>query len=426
MVYISLKALTAGLIAALVVLAGFSGYAQLNLSNLQTKYSSLSRTHTQLMSKYGELKANHSILIKKYKELQVSYEELLSKYRWLEANYTALTAQHKALISSYQGLNGTASKLRAWLVGNISEFTALVNQYKKEVNDLSSKNMELKKELSNYELWLEENITHYEGVISNLSNELSSYGKYVNEVNTYAALDAVNQSSRDAFLKEALTSVSNLSEAFGTTDLIPNVFRWVLTNTYSQRDPYIPTYYWGLLASIWKLPNQTVDNEGGDCEDLALLTYAILKDKGVKVWLLEWLNGTNPGHAGVVAKYGGSWYVIDPAGEWLNGNTLYLRMDVKDNSGKSWTIWLSMLDLTPYEKYWLIHNDLAKIMWYDLIKDDEVSNPVLPRYGSLQEVLTAWLNYWGHGFTGYKLIDVGLLKEFSTLNDLINYLQTHT
>ena len=441
-----LKASTAGLVVVLVILACFSCYAQLKLSDLRVKYESLSRTHAQLMSKYESLQANHSNLLDRYAELKGNYSKLieehkalLSKYQSLSSNYESLRTKYGKLSSNYTALKNTfnelqsklrelsetASKLRAWLAGNVSELTALVNHYKEEVSNLSSKNLELMNELSRYRSWLESNITYYEGVVANLSRELSNYEEYVSEVNTYVSLTTVNQSVRDAFLREALVAASNISASFGNVNLIPNVFKWVLTNTYYQRDPYIPTYYWGLSDNIWKLPNQTVKEEGGDCEDLALLTYAILKNKGVKAWLILWYSETS-GHAAVLAKYGGNWYVIDPAGEWLNGNTLYLRMYVEDSSGRSWIIWINMLVLEPEQKQWLIHNKFAKIVWYDLVNDKEESNPNLPRYGNLQETLTAWLNYWGRTYKGFKLMDIGLLKDFNTINDLINYLQTHT
>jgi len=83
------------------------------------------------------------------------------------------------------------------------------------------------------------------------------------------------------------------------------------------------------------LPNETVELGGGDCEDLALLAYSLLKAyplPGERVYLVVWW-GPSVGHSAVTVKSPeGIYYILDPAGDYLNSYIALLEMIVENTT----------------------------------------------------------------------------------------------
>jgi len=122
----------------------------------------------------------------------------------------------------------------------------------------------------------------------------------------------------------------------------------------------------------------------------------------------------------VIAESGNSWYVIDPAGNWLNGYGIRPKIDVVDTEGKEWWIWLEPLNIELSEKHWLLTNKLAIVVWWDYRNNDEIAQPALTE-ADLNLLLSEWLEYWNNWYTEYRIIDIGLFKEFNNITELAKY-----
>jgi predicted nucleic acid-binding Zn-ribbon protein len=297
-------ALTMILILILVISIAYAAHAYNELSTLKNKYSSLSDKYQELRKTHNSLKSNLTRINQSYGYLQKSYEEIAGNYSSLQQNYTKLLNDYNNLKEKLSRCNATVDKLQTWLIGNTTECNRLIEKYTAEIVNLTEENKELSRKLGIYESWLRENSTEYE-------HSMNNYTKYINEIYTIASLTTVNQSERDQYLQEALVSAENLTSTFSSSgeELLIDLFKWTQLNLYYQNDPYIPVYNYGKFNNLWKLPNETILNQGGDCEDFALLVYSVLKDDGYKAWLIFWENETTGGHTAVITEVNGRWYI---------------------------------------------------------------------------------------------------------------------
>ena len=344
----------------------------------------------------------------------LAYNNFTQEYEGLRINYSLLKHEYRDLKAA-----------EAALFKNYQETEFKYNELKEEYNELVTANKELFANLTALKEWLESNVTKYEGIIKKLNDSLSNYEEYVSEVNVYTSLTTVNQSLRNYFLNEALNSIRPYLKRFSSfskESLVIKLYEWVMNNTYYQKDPYVPTYSWGLYDNIWKLPNQTLMQEGGDCEDLALLIYAALKNYGIKAWLIFWWNGSEGGHTAAIAKYGGKWYLIDPVKNWLNGYSYYLRMRLSKGS-KEVNALIQPLWLNPTLKKWLINDGLANPLWVNSSLGSVIQVKQINGVSDLGSLIESWLSAWGNKFTNYSIMDVGIYKEFSNVSELIDYLR---
>ena len=363
---INLKALIAFLTISLIIVSAYSFTLYLNLKKVRENYGNLLLSYHNFTQQYKALRINYSLLRHKYQDLKSYITALLNKYWNLSNEY---------------------------------------NDLKEEYTELSSINRKL---FANLSL---------------LRRSLSRYIRYVDEVNLYTSLTTVNHALRDEFLKEAIASIKPYLKGLSSQSnesLITRLYKWVMLSTYYQNDPYVPTYSWGLYDNIWRLPNQTLMQEGGDCEDLALLIYAALKNYGIKAWLIFWWNGSEGGHTATIAKYDGKWYIIDPVKNWLNGYSYYLRIRFSEGS-KEVNALIQPLWINPTLKKWLINDGLAAPLWVNssgsIILVKEING-----VSGLGSLIEGWLGLWGSKFTNYSIMDVGIYKEFSNVSELVNYL----
>ena len=211
-------------------------------------------------------------------------------------------------------------------------------------------------------------------------------------------------------------------------DRFKRLYNWIYWNLYYEYDPYIPTNTSYLKASFndfWKMPNETIATYGGDCEDLALLVYSVLKDKGYETYLLGWYTDVS-GHMAVLVKYNDNWFIVDPAGNWLNGYQEYFKIRIYVDSKNYMVVYLNPIHLSPMLKAPII-GTIAHPVWYDAVTGEEVESINLPRYTSLKQLLTDWKNYCKGDslipIVEYMLIDMGLNKKFNTIDELVEYLE---
>jgi len=424
------RTLTTILAVALILTALYAGYSYYKLTSIQKDYNLLSTKYHVLEKSHSSLKSNYTQVIQNYREIEEEYSNLTEEHYVLQQNYTELSKYNGKLRRKLLECNNTANRLQTWLTGNATKCNQLIEQYTAEIINLTKENKDLSVKIEEYENWLETNSTLYKESMANLTQRVNNYTRYIEEMYTIVSLTSANQTERDEFLAEALASAEQFSANFSSTneELLIELFKWIQLNTYYQYDPYIPLYEYGKYPNIWKLPNETIAEKGGDCEDLALLVYSVLKDKGIQAWLIFWENGTSGGHVSVLAKANGKWYIVDPAGEWINANTLTLKMNVKDLNGGEYYIYLHPTKISPDTKKWLLHNEFATVTWIDDHTNNEETQPTLDRYDSLQTLISDWLGWWsqqGYTFTGYNIMDIGVYKEFNTTAELVSYLENH-
>ncbi len=109
------------------------------------------------------------------------------------------------------------------------------------------------------------------------------------------------------------------------------LYRWVVNNISYAEDsyiPFLPEIISGELSwsrECWRTPEETLEDEAGDCEDMAVLLTSMLRNynEGIyNIWVV--IIDSNvpgvPGHAAVAFPVAdGKLTILDPAGNYYTG-----------------------------------------------------------------------------------------------------------
>jgi flagellar biosynthesis chaperone FliJ len=126
------------------------------------------------------------------------------------------------------------------------------------------------------------------------------------------------------------------------------LYRWVVNNIEYNIDSYIP--YMPIVPSgeiewakeCWRTPAETLVDEVGDCEDMAVLLASLMlsyNNKSSDIWAIGILsNVSETGHLAVAFPVAGDKLTIfDPAGNYYTGiNSGYLQSFDIDQAIDSW------------------------------------------------------------------------------------------
>ncbi len=106
------------------------------------------------------------------------------------------------------------------------------------------------------------------------------------------------------------------------------LYRWVVSNISYSSDSYIPvlpeTISDGLVwqQDYWRMPEETLGDETGDCEDMAVLLASMLRSYNegeYQIWVLA-IRSEESGHVAVAFPVqGGRLTILDPAGNYYTG-----------------------------------------------------------------------------------------------------------
>ena len=129
------------------------------------------------------------------------------------------------------------------------------------------------------------------------------------------------------------------------------LYRWVVDNISYSHDSYVPVLPQNISGeltwrqSFWRMPEETLVDETGDCEDMAVLLASMLlsyNQPDYRVWVLTIRSSDPevPGHAAVAFPVaGGKLTVLDPAGNYYTG--LPYRSLRSESASAAISRWLS-------------------------------------------------------------------------------------
>ncbi len=106
------------------------------------------------------------------------------------------------------------------------------------------------------------------------------------------------------------------------------LYQWVVNNISYSYDSYMPilpeSISGGLIwqQDYWRMPEETIEDETGDCEDMAVLLASMLRSYNegkYRIWVLV-IRSEESGHAAVAFPVqGGKLAILDPAGNYYTG-----------------------------------------------------------------------------------------------------------
>ncbi len=110
------------------------------------------------------------------------------------------------------------------------------------------------------------------------------------------------------------------------------LYRWVVNNirySYDSRLPYLPETLSGELTwskDYWRMPEETLEDKTGDCEDMAVLLASMLRSYNEGKYSMGWVLGIESNvpeekrHLAVAFPVkGGRLTILDPAGNYYTG-----------------------------------------------------------------------------------------------------------
>ncbi len=321
------------------------------------------------------------------------------------------------------------SELRAYET-ELDKTLRELNYYKSELNKKIAEYDKLLIKYNEVDRWLKANITYYESHISKLKTELQTYASELEYFRSYLSKAVIpndlpykNDTLNKIFLDNAVNSLRYVSGLLpvlpsSAEDMIVKLIEWVSNNTYYQYDPSV-------MKDHWKLPNETIKDQGGDCDDLAVLGYALLKSVGFKdVYLLIW-RANDSAHVGVLVYVDGKWFLVDPTWAYVNDYGLRLSFDMLRIDKSKWVIHVVPSHLHPTTKKYLLDGGFTRYQWYDYRTNRYITDPIIGRQISLKELLLNWPRRGGYEARVWSLIaydrsviDTSLDSIVEVLNEL--------
>jgi len=386
---------------------------------------SISRELAEARSAISSLEASVSSLGNRLQNITLVYSERIAELR---SRLGALNSDVERLGEEVRELwRGVRSNSI-----NISLAQERISVLERRYESLSSSLANISMEVARLEL----SLANVSSRLSELSNvvrgELSLYRSEIEFVDQWHfALDDRNYSFVQHLLSRVWREpiVQRIVASRGIWgDLLQRsmqVMIYIESSLAYCHDPYeyVPTLrgvlYWNDLILT---PNATISRGCGDCEDLAILAYALLRASepsgdSEKLFLLaiRWPKG--PGHAALLAISRKYVVIVDPAGDWINGITLLLEL----RSGSS-KLLLFPLGVSNATKRFLMRLGVASIVFYDNVNSKIYSYPVIYVW-SPSTVVEEWISYWGSTPTEIDVYGLHTFKVFTSVSSFINWIE---
>jgi len=343
--------MTAGGLATFFLMSDQVNSLRANLTLAAATISSLRSELDRVSAQYSSLKSSYDQLADSYSALQSSYNILNANYGDLQRDYQTLSFQYSALTSEY------------------STQSELLNKYAK-----------------------------VSGEIQDLSRTLTSYASLA-ESFPRVLNDAAVREVAGAVASAGVRKISSESELWSSYQL---VYSYITSNIRYAEDvdiPYISSYQYvsyggrtyvtdiGSISTVRnyvQTPALTLSIKQGDCDDQAVLAYAMIKycskylygvDYDLYIASVHFSKGS--GHVAVfVPVRGGLLCVFDPAGRYLT--TAFGIITSKP----------ALSELQAYSSYWSSAGTITRIALYRVNVSD--GSYTLVKEGIVSEVASAF------------------------------------
>ncbi|HEX9975789.1 MAG TPA: transglutaminase-like domain-containing protein, partial [Dehalococcoidales bacterium] len=212
-------------------------------------------------------------------------------------------------------------------------------------------------------------LTHTQMALDNINNQLQianetngqMLNQYTSLCNKINARCGDTQQDRQSFITPTDTTISNKVQEIvgGYSDNVnerwgdyERLYRWVVNNmdySYDTYTPYLPSSLSGAFEwrkDFWRMPAETLADETGDCEDMALLLASMMKNYNqgkFAVWVIEIASGVpgNPSHLAVaIPVQDGRLTILDPAGKYYTGMYQYSSL-YSESAATATNAWIS-------------------------------------------------------------------------------------
>ncbi len=311
----------------------------------------------------SDLRSSNEALLQDYKNLAQQYKNLLSLSRELESKYQELRSSYAKMRWENERLSNESIQLREALEGLEGKISIL----EKNLSKIGEQYQNLS---SNYR-FLNRSYFSIRKDYERLSFLVGSVSKRViikPEVIPEMLKEFLSESSK---LEPLVFEDLGLSKEDQPAIKAEKLLTWIMVNLQ-----YLPDDFHEVVVDddIWPImdhassPLETLSRKGGDCEDLAIFSYAALtlvSEDGESPYLIG-LKGTSPfAHMAVLYKVNEGYIIVDPAGLYATDVSYALEVIFEKQKGEgreSVMMYLDPLILNPQLKHQLMDMGLAKLI----------------------------------------------------------------
>ena len=352
----------------------------------------------------------YNILNSEYMSLYNRYHDLKSKYEGLREDYQKAVSKLKIISEENAGLR--------------ENYTRLIESYEKlrlQYDDVESRYEDLKEKYSNL-------VSKY----SEINVSLPKIKKRLEEISDRILTpsdripDMLKQAS-PAMVKDIVYRELELRAETPPEIKAKKVLEWIMLNLHYSDDDFHQYLIDNRLESyqdFLSLPNETLVRGGGDCEDLAVLVYTMLKavlKKGEQIYIVQ-ITGRGLRHVGVIYELEDKFMILDPAGGYVTDAKISLEMSVKRGL-KAYKIWLNPLAIRREGKKFLMESGFAKLIY---MKSPSVEEGEAYEFLEADDAVTLWLNYWREEMIHPSISMVAndmFVKTFTSTQEFLDWME---
>ena len=353
------------IIALFVILILFTGLFVI----LKQQIIPVMEQYQNLKYSYEKLKEEYSSPANRLFSIEQEYRKLEGEYKSLQQMYLQLEESHEKLGESYENLKSGYT----FLMEENKKFRESYEKLKSDYLDLQQSYQRLERQREE----LKVNYTKLEARASNLQELLEYYQKiYIEYLILRKRASAIiggevrSWEEVQRVLKEPLTEnvLRIISELGLHKDMDPpekarKVMEWVALNTRYFHDKYIVVVtsqpFRGLPDYVLSA-EETIARGGGDCEDLVILAYTLLKQalrEGERLYLIG-VSSKISGHVALLYESNGKYMIIDPAMGYVSDSTIMLTIYFSNT-----TVNFTPIGIDPDFKKMLIKGGLSEITY---------------------------------------------------------------
>lgn len=334
-----LKHLAVALICAIAVLGAASAWLFMQNQELRSSIGTLG-------SNYAALNSSHATLQQEYDTLFSELSSLNSNFNRLQSDYGDLRAQHDSMVANYSALGGKYDSLKALY------------------RDLSSDVEGLDEELDSYALFPE------------------AIGRVLTDEQIaavdWAVENAIGDEDDSWEAEKLIFGFINGSIVWASDIVTPYISE--TSTTLVDGDEYLTGFTLEHSPDYVSSPTLTLYNGYGDCDDQAVLGYAMLKyyerhvdGQEYDLYLALITFNNEAMHLCVIRPADGGYaFVFDPAGNYLS-----------PGYGTA-TAPLALQELSSYSDYWIGNGGIRDISLFTVV--DYYGNYALAATGTLEEI----------------------------------------
>ncbi|MEM0111893.1 MAG: transglutaminase-like domain-containing protein [Candidatus Parvarchaeota archaeon] len=253
-----------------------------------------------------------------------------------------------------------------------------------ELQDAAEKLQRSVEDLKESYLMLESN---YNTLSTNFSSVYEDYKKLQERVEQVSKRVLMKPEDLPEIINLAATSTSKLELLLYRIKIshqdrpevkAEKILSWILMNLQYIPDDFHEIVIHESILQVQNhisLPEEIIDRGGGDCEDLAVLTYALLNEvtsNSESVYLIA-LEGVSPysyryrlgwAHIAVLYKIGDEFIIIDPAGAYITDRKYTMKIILERGSEEEGEYAIMSLDplmLPPRFKDQLVKRGVANL-----------------------------------------------------------------